>query len=284
MLALLLFCADPAMAQETGAAPLPPPDQAPRSRLTVSPADIERWIAAIPATPEVAVAPEDEPGSMVTPPPPAPSLVAPPPPPPPSLVTPPPTPNLTAPAVKPPVDETAPPAPPTEVVAPTPPTAPDTPAPVPTSPPAETGPATTPPPPPVLTPPEEPQVATLPPDSPVTTPVPAPPVESIARPGDMRILYSAEATELPGKAKKDLDRMAAWLRANPSVRLQIVGYASESSKTGSQARRRSLFRTIAVRTYLIENGVLSTRMDVRALGDRTEEEPKDRVEIKLPPP
>ena len=53
--------------------------------------------------------------------------------------------------------------------------------------------------------------------------------------------------------------------------------------SGSDARRRSLFRTLAVRTYLVENGVLSTRMDVRALGDRTEEEPKDRVEVRVPP-
>jgi len=122
----------------------------------------------------------------------------------------------------------------------------------------------------------------LPPDSPATTPVPPPP-DLLARPGEIRILYAADATDLPEEARRDLDRIAAWLRANPGVRVQIVGYASESAKTGSQARRRSLFRTLAVRTYLIENGVLSTRMDVRALGDRTEEEPKDRVEVKLPP-
>jgi len=135
---------------------------------------------------------------------------------------------------------------------------------------------------PVLTPPEAPQVATLPPASREAEPAPAAP--ALLPPADIRILYAAEATDLPKAAHRDLDGMAGWLKANPDVRVQIVGYASAKTETGSDARRRSLFRTLAVRTYLIENGVLSTRMDVRAMGDRTEEEPKDRVEVRLPQP
>ena len=142
--------------------------------------------------------------------------------------------------------------------------------------------AATPPAPPVLAPPAAPQVAILPPDSRDTTPVPAVP-EALPRPDAIRILYATDATDLPAAARKDLEALAAWLRANPDVRVQIVGYASAALKTGSDARRRSLLRTLAVRTYLIENGVLSTRMDVRALGNRTEEDPKDRVEVRLPP-
>ncbi len=135
---------------------------------------------------------------------------------------------------------------------------------------------------PVLAPPEAPQVATLPPDSRDTTPVPGVPAP-LPQPAGIRILYAADATELPEAARKDLDALAAWLQAHPEARLQIVGYASAATKTGSEARRRSLLRTLAVRTYLVENGVLSTRMDVRAMGDRTDETPKDRVEVRLPP-
>ena len=135
---------------------------------------------------------------------------------------------------------------------------------------------------PVLAPPEAPQSATLPPDSRDTTPVPPAP-EALPRPAEIRILYAAEATDLSAAARKDLDGLADWLQANPEVRVQIVGYASATSKSGSEARRRALLRTLAVRTYLIENGVLSTRMDVRALGDKTDAEPKDRVEVRLPP-
>ena len=90
--------------------------------------------------------------------------------------------------------------------------------------------------------------------------------------------------ELPEAAKPDLDKIAAWLRQNPSVRVQIVGYASESADAANPARRTSLYRTLAVRKYLVDSGVLNPRMDVRAMGSRTEELPRDRVEISLPPP
>lgn len=136
------------------------------------------------------------------------------------------------------------------------------------------------PPAPELTTPEEPRIATLPPISPVTTP-PAP--EAPARPDAVRILYPEEVMDLPETAKPGLDKLAAWLRQNPDVRVQIVGYASETTTAGNQARRTSLYRTLAVRKYLVENGVLSTRMDVRALGAGTDQLPRDRVEISLPP-
>ncbi len=243
--------------------PLPPPGMAPESRLTVTPAEFEQWLAGLPPPDGTAVAqdPDAMPPSLVTPPPP-----------PPTLVTPPPPPTLVAP----------PPLPPT--ITPTPATVPDTPAtttPGPTPQPSQ--PTVTAPPAPALEVPAEPRVATLPPDSPDTTP-PAPALEALARPDAVKILYPEGVMELPEAAKPELDKLAAWLRRNPSVRVQIVGYASESASTGSPARRTSLYRTLAVRKYLVENGVLSIRMNVRALGDKTEELPLDRVEISLPPP
>ncbi len=236
----------------------PPPDTAPISRLTVTPADFERWLAGTPEQPDIAAVPEAPPPSLVTAPPPPPRLVAPPPPP--AALTPPPP---------------APEVPDTPAL-PAPRSGGDAPKPVPGP-----GPAA-PPPAPLLTPPEAPQIATLPPDSRATTPVPEPPAV-LPRPAEIRILYATEATDLPAAAHEELDGLAEWLRAHPEVRVQIVGYASATTPSGSEARRRSLFRTLAVRTYLIENGVMSTRMDVRALGARTEEEPKDRVEVRLPP-
>ena len=232
--------------------PLPPPGVAPESRLTVTPAEFEQWLAGLPPPDGTAVAQDGDamPPSLVTPPPPPPTLVT-------------------------------PPLPPT--IAPTPATVPDTPAtttPGPTPQPSQ--PTDTAPPAPALEVPAEPRVATLPPDSPDTTP-PAPAPEALARPDAVKILYPEGVMELPETAKPELDKLAAWLRRNPSVRVQIVGYASESASTGAPARRTSLYRTLAVRKYLVENGVLSIRMNVRALGDKTEELPLDRVEISLPP-
>lgn len=268
-LAVLLASAAGAAAEQEGT-PLSPPAVAPVSRLTITPSEFERWLAGTPERPDIAVAPEDLPAGpgLVAPPPPrlsapSPAKVAPPPP---ALVTAPPPPKLAAP-------------PPAANLA----KAPAVPTPAPAGGPAETATApgaVIPPSAPVLTPPRAPQVATLPPDSRDTTPVPAAP---LPQPVEIRILYAADATDLPEAAREDLDGLVGWLKANPDVRVQIVGYASAAATTGSDARRRSLFRTLAVRTYLIENGVLSTRMDVRALGDRTEEEPKDRVEVRLPP-
>jgi outer membrane protein OmpA-like peptidoglycan-associated protein len=239
--------------------PLAPPDAPPLSRLTITPSDFDQWLSRARRRPEIAAVPEESPPSLATAPPPPPLLVTPPPPPPATLAPPP------APGELPGTPSMAPASPGTEPRA----TVPD---------PAGEGPPAA----PVLAPPEAPQVATLPPDSRDTTPVPAVPAP-LPQPAGIRILYAAEATELPEAARKDLDALTAWLRANPKARLQIVGYASATTKTGSDARRRSLLRTLAVRTYLVENGVLSTRMDVRALGDRTDETPKDRVEVRLPP-
>lgn len=287
-LCMMLPAASAQTAEPEG--PLPPPAVAPQSRLTVSPAEFEHWLAGLAPgeEPPVAAEPETQP-SLVTPPPPPPTLVAPPPPPP-TLVAPPsPSPKIApAPAATPTPSAPAPKPAPVETPAPAT-TAPPEPAPPPAAklppvptPPQPAEPTLTPPPAPVLQPPEQPQIATLPPDSRDTTP-PAPTVEPLARPDVLKILYPEGTMEVPEAAKPDLDRLAAWLRQNPNVRLNIVGYASDPAEGGNQARRIALYRTLAVRKYLVDNGVLSTRMNVRALGDKTDELPRDRVEITLPP-
>ena len=182
----------------------------------------------------------------------------------------------TVPLDKPEPDGAAPslvtPPPPTLARPPPPPPTLDTPAPP--------GPAMGLPPAPELKTPEEPRVATLPPEPPATV---RPPAAPLARPDKARILYPEGIMDLPEAAKPGLDKIVAWLRQNPAVRVQIVGYASDSNQAESQARRISLYRTLAVRKYLVENGILSTRLDVRALGSKTDEIPRDRVDISLSP-
>jgi outer membrane protein OmpA-like peptidoglycan-associated protein len=70
---------------------------------------------------------------------------------------------------------------------------------------------------------------------------------------------------------------------NTTVRIQLLAYAKASSDGASRARRLSLSRALAVRAYLIEKGVRSTRMDVRALGDKFGDGPADRVDIRPQP-
>lgn len=240
--------------------PLPPPTEAPESRLVVSPAEFEQWQAGLaPATEPTEVAKPEPMPSLVTPPPPPPILVTPPPVP--TLVTPPAPPTIApAPAAAPePGPGTGEPAPPTAVPQPEEPRL--------AAPPA-----------PTLQPPEEPRVATLPPDSTVTTP-PEPVLAPPARPAELQILYPEGEMELPEAAKPDLDRLAAWLKQNPAARMQVASFASGKDETDNLARRTSLYRARAVRKYLTDNGVLSVRVTLCAFGAKTAKLPRDRVEL-----
>lgn len=138
---------------------------------------------------------------------------------------------------------------------------------------------------PVLPAPARPaESATLPPDLPTTT-VPSEPIlQRIPKPDDFRIVYAPDATDVPDAARDTLDGLAAWLAANPSARIQVEAFASQSTAAGSQARRLSLLRAREVRRYLIAKGAAETQIDVRALGAGTDEAPKDRVEIRVPSP
>lgn len=95
------------------------------------------------------------------------------------------------------------------------------------------------------------------------------------------IAFPAGAADLPADGKSVLDQAVAQLKHDESARLQIVAYASGGDDSGSQARRLSLSRALAVRSYLIDQGVRSTRMDVRALGNRVSGGAADRVDILL---
>jgi hypothetical protein len=69
------------------------------------------------------------------------------------------------------------------------------------------------------------------------------------------------------------------MTGNARLRAQIIAYAAGTADSASQARRLSLSRALAVRAYLIERGVASTRLDVRALGHQTDGGSPDRVDI-----
>jgi outer membrane protein OmpA-like peptidoglycan-associated protein len=124
----------------------------------------------------------------------------------------------------------------------------------------------------------------LPPAPPVAaTPVAAPAAVAAAAPGGpTRVLFAAGAADLPDAAKPALDALVQRLSSNDDVRLQLVAHASGSDDQANEARRISLQRALAVRSYLIEHGIASTRMDVRALGNRSDGaagDPLDRVDV-----
>lgn len=93
-----------------------------------------------------------------------------------------------------------------------------------------------------------------------------------------RIAFTGEETELNDTGKQALAGVVQKLQAQPTMRVQLLAYASGTPDQASKARRTSLSRALAVRTYLLAQGVQSTRIDVRALGNTTDEQPADRVD------
>lgn len=119
-------------------------------------------------------------------------------------------------------------------------------------------------------PPKDPEVAALPP---ATGPL---------SDGDsMRIVFDTDSSKLPQQARDELLVMAGKMRTQDALRLQLLAYAGNADTSASAARRLSLSRALAVRSFLIENGVRSTRIDVRALGNKSTEVVTERVDITV---
>ena len=98
--------------------------------------------------------------------------------------------------------------------------------------------------------------------------------------GQVRIVFPSESDEVPPASEAALKELAAMMMADPTLRLEILAYASGGDEAqANRARRLSLSRALAVRSFLIDQDIRSTRMDVRAEGSNTEVEPADRVDI-----
>ncbi|MHC8493036.1 OmpA family protein [Thalassospira sp. SM2505] len=116
--------------------------------------------------------------------------------------------------------------------------------------------------------------AAIPPAS--TAPAPMP-----ASGGDEYSLgFAADSFELSSQARSELDQVIAAMNKDDSLRIQLQAYAQGDGANASKARRLSLSRALQVRSYLIDQGVRSTRIDVRALGSNVPSGPADRVDIK----
>jgi outer membrane protein OmpA-like peptidoglycan-associated protein len=103
-----------------------------------------------------------------------------------------------------------------------------------------------------------------------------PPAEGQA----LQLVFEPSSTQLNGAAETQLRQLAGSL-ATSEQRIQLKAFASGTSERPSAARRESLSRALAVRSFLIENGIRSTRIDVRALGQPTDGGPNDRVDVIL---
>lgn len=95
------------------------------------------------------------------------------------------------------------------------------------------------------------------------------------------IAFEAGSGSLPKPPPGSLDRVVRRLAEDEALRIVIFAYAKGTSETASRARRLSFSRALAVRRYLVGNGVRGTRAEIRALGIKTDKEPADRVDLVL---
>ena len=65
---------------------------------------------------------------------------------------------------------------------------------------------------------------------------------------------------------------------NGSARIQLEAYGGKQGDKGSDARRLSLKRALIIRQLLIDDGVPSERIDVRAMGGASDGA-LDRVDV-----
>lgn len=161
--------------------------------------------------------------------------------------------------------------------------------------------AATQPPAPLTTPPEPAppvkKMAKAPPPPPAAAPEPSkpaktapkkqeqaalPPAKDAVKTGRaLQVVFGANDLKLPAKAKSGLKDLAGKLKDQKNLRLQLMAYAGGKKLSPGKARRMSLSRALSVRSFLIESGVRSTRIDVRALGSKTNEAPANRVDVNI---
>lgn len=98
----------------------------------------------------------------------------------------------------------------------------------------------------------------------------------------LSVIFAADSARLPDGARAPLDHLAQRMGRDDGLGLQLLAYAEGDDSGVSKARRLSLSRALEVRKFLMEQGVRSTRIEVRALGNKGDGGgPADRVDAVL---
>ena len=96
------------------------------------------------------------------------------------------------------------------------------------------------------------------------------------------ILFAKDAPDPAEGALGAIKFLATDLNAamtRPSSRIELQAFGGPKGDKGSDARRLSLKRALAIRQVLIDDGVSPDRIDVRAMGGADDTGPLDRVDV-----
>jgi len=148
--------------------------------------------------------------------------------------------------------------------------------------------------------PAPPKVSAAPPPAPVVPPPiavpvqhppPLPPVSVINDavgeagkvPGGLRVTFGTGRADLNPRTEAALRTLAQAVKPDENASLNVYAYAAATQDDPSTPRRLSLSRALAARAVLISEGIVSTRIYVRALGAPAgaapDDVPPDRVDV-----
>lgn len=118
------------------------------------------------------------------------------------------------------------------------------------------------------------------PPAPPTAPVVADaPGEATPIPGGLRVTFGPDRADLNGVTEPALRDFAQTLKSNEQATVNVVATAAGTADDPSTPRRLSLSRALAARAVLVNAGIASTRIYVRALGASGPDGPADRVDL-----
>jgi len=96
------------------------------------------------------------------------------------------------------------------------------------------------------------------------------------------ILFAKDAADPAAGALGSIKFLAGELNSamtTPNARVELQAFGGPKGDKGSDARRLSLKRALAIRQVLIDDGVSPDRIDVRAMGGVDDTGPTDRVDV-----
>lgn len=128
--------------------------------------------------------------------------------------------------------------------------------------------------------PAAPPLAAAPaPQQQATAPIPSAAPSAGLGDGGVTLPFDKDAAHLNQPSQARLFALANRMMADDSLQISLLAYADGDEESSGKARRLSLSRALAVRSYLIDQGVRSTRIEVRALGNKVPDGNPDRVDI-----
>jgi outer membrane protein OmpA-like peptidoglycan-associated protein len=118
---------------------------------------------------------------------------------------------------------------------------------------------------------------------PASATVAAPAASPVPLPPPVRLVFDGGQTDLTPADEAAIRDLARAIPAPAADSVNVVAYAAGKPDDPSTARRVSLSRGMAVRSVLMDSGVPSAQIYVRAMGSTGSGGPADRVELTIAP-